>query len=888
MKIRDMRVNHLENPLGYECEYPVFSWIVENARGKRQEKARMEIALDRGMKKVIYDSGWKREIDSRGFCPNVQISPRTRYYWRVKVLTERREKLVSPVAWFETGKMQELWLGQWIGADFNQKNPDIHPLFQKKFQVPEDLASARIYICGLGLFEVLVNGEKVSDEYLAPFYTDYHNWIQYVTYDITPMLKKGELNALGASLGNGWYKGRFSYEKDMDCLYGKDFQLLAEIRMERENGKEQVVFTDETWEAAPSPVKESGIYDGEVYDARMETDYFATISCMLPCKTVKGPGVRVPLKDRLSPPLRITERLTNPKKILTPAGETVLDFGQEVTGWVEFLCEEKAGQEVRLQYGEVLQDGCFYRDNLRTAKAEMIYLSSGEKNIVRPHFTFYGFRFVKVTGIENVEPENFTACVIHSDIKRTGNIQTSSEKVNRLFNNTVWGQRGNFLDVPTDCPQRDERMGWTGDAQAFCTTASFHMETPAFYRKYIYDMRLDQRTYAGGVPHVVPDVLGQVQRGKSGERSAGAEETWPTYGSCAWGDAACIIPWTLYKFYGDEILLAEQYPVMADWVDYIRRIDEEKCGGKRLWSTGFHFADWLALDNPDKSSCFGGTDNTYVATAFYYYSAMLAAKAAYVLGIRQDSRNYRQLAREIKAAFRQKYFDSQGELTVQTQTAMVLALYFRLAPKSSRKKIAGELRKNIQDHGMHLTTGFVGTCYLCLALTQCGMDQEAYSLLLQEEYPSWLYEVNMGATTIWERWNSILPDGHISDTGMNSLNHYAYGVIAEWMYRCMCGLNPVEKNPGFRRSVIAPRPDRRLQYARCSYDSAVGLYESGWEWKKNGILFQVRIPFNAKARFILPFSGSRAYLNGRRNKKLERTGRVTLDPGCYEIFLGAE
>ena len=264
MKIRDMRVNHLENPLGYECEYPVFSWIVENARGKRQEKARMEIALDRGMKKVIYDSGWKREIDSRGFCPNVQISPRTRYYWRVKVLTERREKLVSPVAWFETGKMQELWLGQWIGADFNQKNPDIHPLFQKKFQVPEDLASARIYICGLGLFEVLVNGEKVSDEYLAPFYTDYHNWIQYVTYDITPMLKKGELNALGASLGNGWYKGRFSYEKDMDCLYGKDFQLLAEIRMERENGKEQVVFTDETWEAAPSPVKESGIYDGEV------------------------------------------------------------------------------------------------------------------------------------------------------------------------------------------------------------------------------------------------------------------------------------------------------------------------------------------------------------------------------------------------------------------------------------------------------------------------------------------------------------------------------------------------------------------------------------------------------------------------------------------------
>ena len=255
MKIRNMQVNHLTDPLGYECEYPVFSWVTENVRGKRQEKVRMEIALDRAMKKVVYDSGWKREIDSCGFCPNVQISPRTRYYWRVKVLTDRREKVVSPVAWFETGKSQELWQGQWIQADFNQKNPEIHPLFQKKFQVPEDLDSARIYICGLGLFEVFVNGEKVSEEYLAPFYTDYHNWIQYVTYDITPLLKKGEENAVGAALGNGWYKGRFSYEKDMYGLYGKDFQLLAELRLETEMGKEIVIATDESWECAPLSCK---------------------------------------------------------------------------------------------------------------------------------------------------------------------------------------------------------------------------------------------------------------------------------------------------------------------------------------------------------------------------------------------------------------------------------------------------------------------------------------------------------------------------------------------------------------------------------------------------------------------------------------------------------
>lgn len=886
MKIRNMRVNHLENPLGYACDYPVFSWITENVRGKRQEKARVEISLDQEMKKVIYDSGWQREIDSRGFCPNIQISPRTRYYWQVRVLTDKREKITSPVAWFETGKNQELWLGQWICGDFNQDNPEIHPLFQKKFQVPEDLAAARIYICGLGLFEAQINGEKVSEEYLAPFYTDYHNWIQTITYDITSLLKKGEENVLGVLLGNGWYKGRFSYEENMSGLYGEDFQLLAEIRLERENGKEILVATDETWECGPSPVKESGIYDGEVYDARMEMPEFATASCTLPCKSIKGPGIQVPLKDRLSPPLKIMEKIENPRIIQTPAGETVLDFGQEVTGWAEFFCEEKEGQEIQLQYGEILQDGCFYRDNLRTAKAAFTYIASGRKTWVRPHFTFYGFRYVKVTGISHVESEMFRACVLYSNIKRTGQIKTSSEKVNRLFENTVWGQKGNFLDVPTDCPQRDERLGWTGDAQAFCAAASFHMETPAFYRKYLYDMRLDQQTYEGGVPHVVPDVLGQVQRKKGVKDILETPEgEWTTYGSCAWGDAACIIPWTLYKFYGDEYLLAEQYPLMRDWVDYIWRIDEKKCGGQRLWSTGFHFADWLALDNPDKTSCFGGTDTTYVATAFYYYSAVLAAKAAYVLGIGQDVRSYRELAGEIKKAFRRKYFDSHGELQVKTQTAMVLALYFRLAPKNCRNRLAAELKKNIRTHGMHLTTGFVGTCYLCLALSDCGMDTEAYSLLLQEGYPGWLYEVNMGATTVWERWDSILPDGHISDTGMNSLNHYAYGVIAEWMYRRMCGLNPVEKSPGFRKAVIQPRPDWRLDFARCSYDSVSGFYESGWEWKKNGILFQVKVPFDAQAKFILPCQGGPVYVNKKRNRKLEKRGKVLLGPGSYEIFL---
>lgn len=884
MRIRTMRVNHLKTPLGYECEYPVFSWITEGGKGKVQTGARLVLALDSELNRVVYDSQWQKEIASTGFCPNAQFSPRTRYYWQVQVRTEKRETIVSPVAWFETGKMQEVWAGKWITGDFAAKNKEVHPLLQKKFQVPDNLAQARVYACGLGLFEMKVNGKKVSQEYLAPFYTDYHNWIQYVTYDITDLLKKGEENAIGVMLGNGWYKGRFSYEKDMRELYGNAFQFLGEIRLETLEGKETVVCTDETWECAEGPVLESSIYDGEVFDARKRIRGFATTETTLPGKAAVISPPQAPLKDRMSPPLVIAERRKPIEKILTPAGETVLDFGQIMTGWVEFTAREPRDREIRLQYGEILQNGNFYRDNLRSAKAEMTYISDGESRTVRPHFTFFGFRYVKITGMDNVRLGDFTACVLHSRLRRTGSVRTSDAKVNRLFQNTVWGQKGNFLDVPTDCPQRDERLGWTGDAQAFCATACFHMDTPAFYRKYLYDMKLDQAYYGGGVPHVVPDVLGQVQRVKNkGEDLRTPEGEWPAYGSCGWGDAACVIPWTLYRFYGDEILLAEQYPVMRDWVEYIRNVDKTQCGGSHIWDTGFHFADWLALDNPDKTSCFGGTDTALVATAFYYYSVKLTAKAAMVLGIGSEAQSYRALARDIKKAFQKRFFTEDGALTVHTQTALVLALYFKLTPKEYRNRLREELRRNIRENGNHLTTGFVGTCYLCPVLSECGLDKEAYNLLLQEEYPGWLYEVNMGATTVWERWNSVLPDGSISDTGMNSLNHYAYGVIAEWLYRYMCGLNPTEIGGGFKRAVISPRPDKRLEYAECTYDSASGTYAVSWEWRGNSIYFQITVPFDARAKFVLPFPCGCVRVNGKRNEILEKKGRLVLPAGTYEI-----
>lgn len=842
MKIEKMRVNHVENPLGYRVENPGFSWIVTESAGHRAIAARVEIGLTPELKELVHDSGKREDIDSLGYYPEISLTPCTRYYWRVTVWDDAGDRGISPAAWFETAKMQEKWEAAWITPPFGK---EIHPIFYKRFQVRGPIESARAYACGLGVFELYLNGRKAGDEVLAPFYTDYGNWLQYLTFDITRLLHEGE-NAAAAVLGNGWYKGRFGFIDGLDELYGDRFLLVCEIRITYRDGSTEVVGTDKTWSCGHSPVLESSIYDGEVYDAGLEQPDFALASCDI---ASWGPGVETaydtPLIPRLSPALKVRERLPVRELIHTPAGEWVLDFGQNMTGWFAFRCREASGARVEISCGEILQDGNFYNENLRTAKEKFVYVSDGKERLVHPHFTFYGFRYLLVEGMGKPFPEDFEGWVIYSELEETGEIVTSDEGVNKLFENAKWGQKGNFLDVPTDCPQRDERMGWTGDAQIFAATASFNMYTPAFYHKYLYDMLLEQKKLGGSVPHVVPDILDRIMlvTGQEGEAQAG---------SCAWGDAACIIPWTLYLFYGDRELLRRHYPNMKLWVDYIRSVDDTHCLGSRLWQHGFHYADWLALDRPDAEDCVGGTDPFYVASAYYYYSAGLLAKAAGVLGLAEDESEYSRLAEEIREAVRKEYFTRDGSLRLTTQTACVLALYFGLAPEGARGKILESLQEKLEDRGMHLDTGFVGTPYLCPVLSENGRNDSAYTLLLKDDYPSWLYEVKMGATTVWERWNSVLPDGHISDTGMNSLNHYAYGSIVEWMYRCMCGLNPVPENPGFKEAVLLPRPDRRMEWVKMKYSSASGDYRCGWSISGDNVSFQVEVPFGAKAQFQLP------------------------------------
>ena len=861
MNIRSMRTNHLENPLGYSMTAPTFTWTAEST-GAKQVSARIQISLTEDFAEIFYDSGVRTDISSLGFTPEIALSPRTRYFWRVEVTADNGDTGVSAPAWFETAKMDEGWNAGWIRAPFDK---DVHPILTRAFTLDEKPVRARVYASGLGVYELNLNGRKVGDEVLAPFYNDYNNWVQYQTYDITDMLREGE-NHLDAWLGNGWYKGRFGFVKDMKEVYGNRMMLIAEIRIDMPDGSEIVIGTDSKWTCGASPILESSIYDGEIYDARMENTP-ATAQAE-PADAPKGK-----LTARLSTPLRKI-RTVHPAKLLhTPAGEQVIDFGQLMTGWIEFDCDLPEGAKIFMEHGELLQHDNFYRDNLREAKQHYTYISKGGPAHVRPHFTFYGFRFVKVTGLEEVDISKFVGHVIHSDLANTGRMETSNAKVNQLISNAYWGQIGNFLDTPTDCPQRDERMGWTGDAQVFAPTASFNMYTPAFYNKYLYDMLLEQRDLGGSVPHVVPDVLSQI---KSIINSAPFSED---HGSCAWADAAAMIPWTLYEFYGDKALLAKHYENMKLWVNWIKKQDEENCGGKRLWQCGFHFADWLALDNPVQGSSFGGTDPYYVASAYYYFSTMNTMKAAKVLGYDEDAAEYEKLAAEIKTAFRNEFFTANGRIAEPTQTAMLMALFLNLVPDEHRERIKADLKEKLRKKNWHLDTGFVGTYYICRTLSENGMADIAYTLLLNEDFPSWLYEVNMGATTVWERWNSVLPNGLVSDTGMNSMNHYAYGCIVEWMYRFMGGLNPVAEAPGFKKAKIAPVTDARFAYVKTEYDSAAGLYKTAWTRDAEKVAYEITVPFDCEIEFV-PEQAGEWTVNGE-TKTL--AAPITLAAGHYEL-----
>jgi len=839
LKISRMKTNHRKNPIGCQLSNPSVSWVVTDAVGKHEEAVRVWVAKDKNFSDVIYDSG-KTKRNGTMFPLPIELTPRTRYYWKVRVWDETGDTAESEIAWFETGKMQEKWSAKWITPDWESE--ECHPIMKKSFTLSEKPLRARVYATGVGLYELYINGAKVGDEVLQPGYNAYDKWIQVQTYDITDNLKVGD-NTIEVLLGNGWYKGEFS-PHDRIAIYGNQFAVLAEVHIDLVNGEHILINTDESWTAHPSVIRSSGIYEGETQD------YSVDLSKVWPVKIIDI-GYNN-LSDRLSPPLRIQEERLPQKLLHTPAGETVLDMGQNMVGWLRCKLLIPKGHEVLLQFGEILQHGNFYNGNLEKAKQEFRLIGDGIERVYEPHFTFYGFRYVKISGINVENINDFVGCVIHSDMERIGFIETSNNSINQLFQNALWGQKGNFLDTPTDCPQRSERLGWTGDAQVFCGTALFNMDCSAFYEKYLHDLWLEQKNNDGLVPQVIP-VL------KSWEHPFGNHLMM---GSAGWSDAATIIPWQVYLHTGDPAILAKQYESMKAWVDYIRRQDD----GSFLWKTGFHFGDWLSQDTRDPNETFGGTPKYYIASCFYALSSELTGKAAKVLGYTKDAEFYLELSKKIKDAIKKEFISPNGRVGVDSQTASVLALRFEVIEPKFRSRVVRELVDKVISAGGHLTTGFIGTPYLLFALSENGENETAYSILLKRDFPSWLYAVDLGATTIWERWNSVLPDGTINPVGMNSLNHYAFGSVVEWMYREMCGINPVEDAPGFKKIRISPKPCYMIKWAKAEVNTISGKCVCSWEIEKEALKIHVEVPFDTTATLILPEGCT---VNGQTELELE-------------------
>ena len=829
MQITSIKVNGVREPVGFQLDKPCVSFKVTETESKKAVNAKIQI-VKTGAPNVVLAEREGAELDFTGEHFDLALEPRTAYTVRVFVAGDAGDT-AGAESCFETGKMGEPWAADWIAVE---PGDGCHPVMKKTFAVRPGLMRARLYAAGVGMFEACVNGKKLGDEYLKPGITNYETRIQALTFPVEE-LEEGD-NELSFLLGKGWYMGTFGLE-NAENNFGDRMAVIGELHLDYEDGGHEVVCTDGSFVYQASTIAQSGIYFGETVDRTLPAGARKPVAVIADPSADPGTANlrKDHLVDRLSLPVVVKEFVPVREILHTPAGETVLDFGQNFAGFPEFQADFPAGTKIVLDFGEVLQQENFYRGNYREANSQFIYVSDGRKETVRPHFTFFGFRYVKVTGwAGELKKDSFRGCVLYSDMDRAGNIHTGNAKIDRLYANTVWGLKSNFLDMPTDCPQRNERLGWTGDAQIFAPTASYHMDTKAFFHKFELDLMDEQAYLNGAVPNYVPNFGHQKDA------------------TSAWGDIGTFLPMTLWKYYGDKEELRFAYPMMKGWVDYMDRLDT---GRKYTFEPGFQFGDWLGLDGVSESSFKGGTDDGYLGAVYYYQSAKLTAQAAEILGESEDAAHYAELAANIKDYVLREYFTPNGRFAMDTQASYVAALKFGLWVDKDR--LLQQFKERLRKDGFRIRCGFVGAPMLCTVLGECGESQLAYDFLLKEGFPSWLYCVNLGATTIWERWNSILPDGTISPTGMNSLNHYSYGSVMEFVYGYAAGIRP--KEPGFKKAIIAPQPDYRLPNLECSFDSVAGKYVSNTKINSDGtVSVHIEIPFGCEAEVTLPRSGKEA------------------------------
>lgn len=824
LKIKEFTIDYKTGGIGIDTEEPTFSWKMTSDR-KDVLQASYRLSVKNENNYTVFDSGIVQSGQSVGIkYTGEKFEPQTEYRASVEIIDNYGDK-ASAALTFETGLMGgKNFSSVFIAANAGSSLP-VFKVF-KRFSVDKKVIKARAYATALGMYSLKINGENADDRYFAPGWTSYNKMLQYQTYDVTSLLKTGG-NEVALTVAEGWYSGRFELLKK-SCCYGNINAALCELHIFYKDGTKRIIETDSTWKARRTYITASNIFNGE------KQDFTQSLEEVYETKTVEFDKSKI--IAQLNEPCRVTEKIKPVKYIKTPKGENVLDFGQNCVGVIEIKVKGKKGQIITLKHAEILDaHGNFYTENLRSAKSTDVFILSGGEQILSPRFTFHGFRYLMVTGTDIV-PENYTALVIHSDMKSAGVLETSNALINRLFANILWGQRGNFVDIPTDCPQRDERLGWTGDINVFARTATFNYDVALFLRKWLMDVANDQKAN-GEIPVIIPDLT-------SKDREAGCLLDGAR---AMWSSAVVMVPWTLYQTYGDIRFIAEPYLCMKKYVDMLLSIR----GSDGLIKQGAQYADWLALDGGwTCETVRGATDHYYIANVFCLIVLDLFVKTAKIIGNDSDGKKYSAVYDDMLELVRREYFTVSGRMVTETQTACSLALYFHIAPQSMRPQIV-ELLKNAMDrHNGKLTTGFIGSPFLCFALSDNGLHEYAEKLLLNEEFPGWLYPIKLGATTIWERWNSLLPDGKPNPDGMNSYNHYAYGSVGEFYWRRVVGIDNLE--PGYKRIRIQPHLIKGIDSIRGEYESVYGTVASGYEKADGKIKVGVKIPANTTAEIVLP------------------------------------
>jgi len=865
--VTGLRCEWLVNPTAIDSDAPRLSWVMEGPERGAAQTAYRVLAAD-SPEALAADDGnlWDSSRVESGRSLHIgyagaKLESCRRAFCRVMTWDQNGQ----PTAWSDTAEFtmgllnREDWQGVYIGNHLGMCNAS--PLLRKEFAVKKRVKRALLHVTAQGLYRVAINGSPAHDDVLAPGWTDYNKRRHYRCHDVTALLPKRGKVCIGAELGEGWFKGRITWGHRKES-YGDRTALLAQLRVEYVDGSVEIVPTDTSWKTIFGPIRRSGFYDGESVDAQLEPEGWR-----LPgfndkrwesAVRVRTLPKNIPLASYPAEPVRITEELKPVGMWDVAPGKTIYDFGQNFAGRVRLHFKGKAGAVVQMRFGEMVNgDKSLYVDNLRSAVSTDTYVMRGDgREVWEPTFTFHGFRYVEVSGCPvRSSLKNVTGVVLGSDTARVGRFECSSKLVNQIYKNAVWTQRANFIDVPTDCPQRDERLGWTGDAQVFIRTAICNMDVAAFFTKWMDDL-IDAQTPEGAFTNVAPQVL-----------SGG--------GDAAWGDAGVVCPWTLYRCYKDRELLANMYPHMKAWVAYLKKTSRKLIRSPDLTHC---FGDWLSIK--------ANTPKDVIQTAHFAHATDITRKAAEALGKKGDAKRYQKLFADIKSAFNKAFVKSDGSVKGETQTAYLMALKFDLLTPKRAEQAARHLVADIRKRKHHLSTGFVGTALIMSVLRDIGKVDLAYRLLENTTFPSWGYSVVNGATTIWERWNGWTKEGGPGDVNMNSYSHYAYGAVVEWMFDTIAGID--HGACGFREFVLRPMPGGSLRHASASYRSPYGMIKSAWRKSGKRMRYSITIPANTTATVFLPVRTLKGVkLDGKalasRGVEVRDDGGFVLRAGKYSL-----